>query len=323
MLNTFFFIYKQTVNQTARLTQERAQLLLKCFKTLSGRTAVPLKLFQRLMGHMAAAVATVPLGLLHMRLLQHWLHGRIPRWAWKCCTHWIQITRACRKTFSPWSDPSFLRAGVPLEQLSRHAVVFTDASATGWGATYNGHAVSGVWMGPQLHWHINCFELLAVRLALSCLIGRLQRKDVLVNTTWRPLRISTRQGGLCSCRMSQPARHLLLWNQKHLRSLHAIHIPGVLNWTADKLSRAALPGKWRLHPQVVQLIWGRFGAAQVDLFASPETTHCQEFYSLTKATLCTDALAHSWPGACTNMGSPSEPSARQCARSGRTRSRSC
>ncbi len=41
--------------------------------------------------------------------------------------------------------------------------------------------------------------------------------------------------------------------------------------------------------------WGRFGAAQVDLFASPETTHCQEFYSLTEATLGTDALAHSWP----------------------------
>ncbi len=71
--------------------------------------------------------------------------------------------------------------------------------------------------------------------------------------------------------------------------------PGVFNRAADELSRAALPGEWRLHPQAVQLIWGRFGAAQVDLFASPETTHCQEFYSLTEATLSTDALAHSWP----------------------------
>ncbi len=64
---------------------------------------------------------------------------------------------------------------------------------------------------------------------------------------------------------------------------------------ADELSRAALPGEWRLHPQAVQLIWSRFGVAQVDLFASPETTHCQWFYSLTEATLGTDALAHSWP----------------------------
>ncbi len=191
-----------SVNQTARLTQERAQSVLNCFKTLSGRTAVPLKLFQRLLGHMAAAAVTVPLGLLHMRPLQHWLYGRIPRWAWKRGTYRVQITPACRKTFRPWSDPSFLRAGVPLEQVSRHAVVFTDASSTGWGATYNGHAVSGVWTGPQLHWHINCLELLAVRLALSRLRGRLQRKDVLVRTdNTATVAYINRQGGLRSRRM--------------------------------------------------------------------------------------------------------------------------
>ncbi len=197
-----------SVNQTARLTQERAQSVLNCFKTLSGRTAVPLKLFQRLLGHMAAAAVTVPLGLLHMRPLQHWVYGRIPRWAWKRGTYRVQITPACRKTFRPWSDPSFLRAGVPLEQVSRHTVVFTDASSTGWGATYNGHAVSGVWTGPQLHWHINCLELLAVRLALSRLRGRLQRKDVLVRTdNTATVAYINRQGGLRSRRMSQLARH--------------------------------------------------------------------------------------------------------------------
>ncbi len=125
---SFLGMELDSVNQTARLTQERAQSVLNCLKTLSGRTAVPLKLFQRLLGHMAAAAAIVPLGLLHMRPLQHWLHGRIPRWAWKRGTHRVQITLACCKTFSPWSDPSFLWAGVPLEQVSRHAVVFTDAS---------------------------------------------------------------------------------------------------------------------------------------------------------------------------------------------------
>ncbi len=39
----------------------------------------------------------------------------------------------------------------------------------------------------------------------------------------------------------------------------------------------------------------RFGLAQVDLFASLEMSHCQLFYSLTEGTLGTDALAHSWP----------------------------
>ncbi len=99
----------------------------------------------------------------------------------------------------------------------------------------------------------------------------------------------------CDRRMSQLARHLLLWSRKHLRSLRAIHIPGVFNRTADELSRAALPGEWRLHPQTVQLIWRHFRLAQVDLFMSLKMSHCQLFYSLTEGTLGTDALAHSWP----------------------------
>ncbi len=293
---SFLGMELDSVSQTARLTQERAQSVLNCLNTFKNRTAAPLKQFQRLLGHMAAAAAVTPLGLLHMRPLQHWLHGRVPRWAWQSGTLRVQVTPACRQTFTPWSDLSFLRAGVPLEQVSRHAVVYTDASAKGWGATFNGHAVSGVWTGPQLHWHINCLELLAVHLALNRLKRRLRGEHVLVRTdNTATVAYINRQGGLRSRRMSQLARHLLLWSRKHLRSLRAIHIPGLLNRTADELSRAALPGEWRLHPQTVQLIWRRFGLAQVGLFASLETSHCQLFYSLTDGTLGTDALAHSWP----------------------------
>ncbi|KAL0149087.1 hypothetical protein M9458_055608, partial [Cirrhinus mrigala] len=62
------------VNMTARLTNERAQSVLNCLNSFRHKTAVPLKTFQRLLGHMAAAAAVTPLGLLHMRPLQRWLH---------------------------------------------------------------------------------------------------------------------------------------------------------------------------------------------------------------------------------------------------------
>ena len=104
------------------------------------------------------------------------------------------------------------------------------------------------------------------------------------------------QGGLRSRRMSQLARHLLLWSQKHLRSLRAVFIPGDRNQAADELSRVRpISGEWRLHPQTVQLIWDQFGEAQIDLFASRDSSHCAQFYSLSGGTLGTDALAHSWP----------------------------
>ncbi|KAI2661177.1 Tyrosine recombinase slr0733 [Labeo rohita] len=125
----------------------------------------------------------------------------------------------------------------------------------------------------------------------------LRRKHVLVRTdSTATVAYINRQGGLRSRRMSQLARHLLLWSQTWLKSLRAVHIPGELNRAADQLSRQSThPGEWRLHPETVQLIWSHFGEAQIDLFASPESSHCQLFYSLDEAPLGRDALAHSWP----------------------------
>ncbi|KAL0195088.1 hypothetical protein M9458_008660, partial [Cirrhinus mrigala] len=279
---SFLGMELDSVNMTARLTNERVQSMLNCLKLFRHKTAVPLKYFQRLLGHMAAAAAVTPLGLLHMRPFQRWLHDRIPR---------------CRLLFSPWSDPAFLRAGVPLGQVSRHIVLNTDASTTGWGVVCNGQAASGSWTGPRLRWHVNCLELLAVFLALRQFLPMLRHKHVLVRTdNTATVEYINHQGGLRSRHMLQLARHLLLWSQTQLKLLRAVHIPGELNRAADALSRQLThPGEWRLHPQVVQQIWSRFSRAQVDLFASPKSSHCQLFYSLTEAPLGRDALAHSWP----------------------------
>ncbi len=288
-----------SVSMTARLTEERAQAVLNCLSSFRGRNVVPLKQFQRLLGHMASAAAVTLLGLLHMRPLQHWLHSRVPRWAWRRGTLRVGISQHCRRSLSPWTDLAFLRAGVPLEQVSRHTVVTTDASSTGWGATCNGQAASALWTGPRLLWHINCLELWAVHLALRQFRPLLLGKHVLVRTdNTAAVSYINRLGGIRSHRMSQLARHLLLWSHTQFKSLRAVHIPGQLNRAANALSRQlTFPGEWRLHPETIQLIWSRFGEAQVDLFASPESSHCQLYFSLTEGPLGTDALAHSWPRA--------------------------
>ncbi len=217
---------------------------------------VPLKQFQRLLGHMASAAAVTLLGLLHMRPLQHWLHFRVPRWAWRRGTLRVGISQQCRRSLSPWTDLAFLWAGVPLEQVSQHTFVTTDASSTGWGATCNGQATSGLWTGPRLLWHINCLELWAVHLALRQFRPLLLGKHVLVcmdNTA--AVSYINRLGGIRSHRMSQLARHLLLWSHTQFKTLRAVHIPGELNRAADTLSRQlTFPGEWRLHPETIRLI---------------------------------------------------------------------
>ncbi len=93
------------------------------------------------------------------------------------------------------------------------------------------------------------------------------------------------------------ACQILLWSQGMLLSLRAAYIPGVHNIGADILSRQGLrPGELRFHPEVVELIWREFGQAQVDLFASWETSHCPLWFSLTHpAPLGLDAMVQMWP----------------------------
>ncbi|CAM4661540.1 unnamed protein product [Leuciscus chuanchicus] len=106
---SFLGMELDSINMTARFTEARVQSVLNCVSTLRCRTAAPLKLFQRLLGHMASSAAVTPLGLLHMRPLQHWLHDRVLRWAWQSVSCRFQVTPHCRQTLSLWLDPSFLR----------------------------------------------------------------------------------------------------------------------------------------------------------------------------------------------------------------------
>ncbi len=68
---SFLGVELDSVSMTARLTEERAQAVLNCLSSFRGRNVVPLNQFKRLLGHMASAAAVMPLGLLHMRPLQH------------------------------------------------------------------------------------------------------------------------------------------------------------------------------------------------------------------------------------------------------------
>ncbi len=96
---SFLGMELDSVNLTARLSVERAQSMLNCLESFQCKRAVPLKHFQRLLGHMASAAAVTQLGLLHMRPLQHWLHDRVPRWAWRRGTYRVSVTPSCRQTF--------------------------------------------------------------------------------------------------------------------------------------------------------------------------------------------------------------------------------
>ncbi len=109
-----------------------------------------------------------------------------------------------------------------------------------------------------------------------------------------------RQGVSRSRTQDSLAPRLLLWSQGKFLSLRAVHVPGILNLAADFLSRQKLrPGEWMLNRQTVSQIWNLFGEAEVDLFASQESSQCPLWFSLSfPMTLGIDAFAHPWPNVC-------------------------
>ncbi len=160
--------------------------------------------------------------------------------------------------------------------------------------------------GPRLLWHINCLELLAVHLALRQFRPLLLGKHVLVRTdNTAAVSYINRMGGYTitphvTARLPSPPL------ESHAAQIAARcpHSGGAQSCGRRALTTAHFPGEWRLHPETIRLIWSRFGEAQVDLFASRESSHCQLYFSLTEGTLGTDAPAHSWPRVCIKYAFP-------------------
>ncbi len=147
---SFLGVELDSVSMTARLTEERAQAVLNCLSSFRGRNVVPLKQFQRLLGHMASAAAVTPLGLLHMRPLQHWLHfpgpevGMAPRYTASryppavsvlpqpldrpCLSKGRGAPRTSVPAYCCHSSPAISSSGVT--RSSSHCVLFTSRGSS-------------------------------------------------------------------------------------------------------------------------------------------------------------------------------------------------
>ncbi len=283
---TYLGVVWDSTTMQARLSPARIESILSTVRRVSEGLSLTVKQFQRLLGLMAAASNVIPFGLLYMRPLQWWLKSK------------GFSPRRCLRALDMWRKPWFLSQGPVLGAPCRRVMLAADASLTGWGAVMSGHPARGLWSGHHLTWHINCLEMLPVFRALKHFLPDLRNHNVLVRTdNTAVVSYINHQGGLHSRPLYKLAHQILVWYQDKFLSLRAVYISGHLNVGADILSRQGpRPGEWRLHPEVVKQIWRVFGQAQVDLFATCQTSHCPLWYSLTHpAPLGLDAMVQTWP----------------------------
>ncbi|CAG2228069.1 unnamed protein product [Mytilus edulis] len=128
--------------------------------------------FSQLLGLLNSLADVVPLGRLHIRPLQFYLHQ-----------HWLPATQdwefpvpIIHQELFPhlvwWTSQANVLRGQLLSSPVPNQTLFTDASNLGWGAYLEGLSVSGVWTP----------EMKAVLLALSHFQSLLQNKSLVLAT---------------------------------------------------------------------------------------------------------------------------------------------
>ncbi|XP_056403647.1 LOW QUALITY PROTEIN: cyclin-dependent kinase 12 [Hyla sarda] len=123
----------------------------------------------------------------------------------------------------------------------------------------------------------------------------------------RPVRIQTdnstavayviRQGGTRSRSAMAEVSKILIWAERLVPSISAIHIPGVEKWETDFLSLSSPdPGEWSLHPEVLKSICHHLGIPDVYLFASRLNQKVPAFVAKSRdpLALVADALVIPW-----------------------------
>ncbi len=283
-----------SVNQTARLTQERAQSVLNCLNTFKNRTTAPLKQVSEAPGAYGGCSSGHTAGVAPYETAS---------------------------TLAPWPSPE---VGVAERHAAgpSHSSLPPNLHPVVRPFIPSGRSAPGTCLQARCGLHGCLRQGLGGHVQRACSVGGLDRSPTALahqlprvagstpglepsqETLTRRARTGP-YGQHCDRCVHQPtrwstlpsqlARHLLLWSRKHLRSLRAIHIPGLAQPDSRRAVMSCAPRRMETTSPDGPADLRRFGLAQVDLFASLETSHCQLFYSLTEGTLGTDALAHSWP----------------------------
>ncbi len=154
---------------------------------------------------MASAATVMPFGLLHMRLLQRWLHDRVPRWTWR---HGTGLSHLVLPPHLGARGRILLSSakGVPLAQVSRDVVQHIPLPRAGVPCA-TGMQLRGSGQGPScsgISIASSCWQYdLLCAASKHCYTRGIYWS---VRTTLRPLRTSTTKVVYAPCPRGPSAR---------------------------------------------------------------------------------------------------------------------
>eukprot|EP00170_Pyropia_yezoensis_P006587 contig_26870_g6608 len=161
-------------------------------------------------------------------------------------------------------------------------VMTTDASGSGWGATWDGLVPArGYHAAPRKGLHINLLELGAVRLGLLSFVHFLREPGTIIRlrTDSRVAMEVANSGTSRSPELMRELRKLHMVCQALGVTLRAEYLQSALNLWADRLSRTRDSTDWTLPRDVFLAFNELYRAHTVDLFTTTQNAQCGRFFS--------------------------------------------
>ena len=269
-----------TVSLRAFPAQARVDNFLQVLRNFLASSRPTAKLWLSLLGHMSSLIHLVPGSRMRMRALQ--LHLR-RQWD-RSIDDSTPVLRpaALRPDLLWWQNEKHLLRGRSLRATFSDFLLFTDASAHGWGCSLLHFSTGGGWSQEEAALHINVLELRAVGNALRFFLPLLRGHTVGIyadNTT--ALAYLAHQGGTRSATLNEEAQRILRWAEAHQVTIQTQFLSGLQNVVADAMSRPGqvLPTEWTLHQEICGRLWRLWGQPSVDLFATGLNFRLQAFVS--------------------------------------------
>ena len=238
---TFLGFIFNTVNMTLTLTAEKKQKIVDLsYKLLNGVHTI--RTVASFIGNLTASFDAVPGGRLHYRHIE------------LCKIAALKVAKGdfesqCKLSEKASQEIQWWAANIPgafahIKNVAKvDYIVFTDASNLGWGASDTTNTINGRWSLEEQPMHINCLEILAVKLALFSLLPL--RKDTqhvrIMSDNSTAISYINRQGGTHSLICNDIA--VEIWGFCRELGVHisAAHIPGIHNVLADTASSGCFP----------------------------------------------------------------------------------
>ena len=245
-----------------KVSKERIIRLKKQIRTVLKKGTVPVRVLAKTAGLCISTAFAVTPGKLFLRHTYRLISSR------KSWDDYVTISENCVQELEWWisSVDSFNYREVRPELIDLQLEV--DASSSCWGAVLNGLEAKGDWNSRLSSQSSNHRELLAILMALETF------KDFLTGLTVEVLSDNTTAGAYVRNKggpvpeLSEIATAIWALAETCQFKIVCTHIPGVLNSSADRLSRSPDTHNWMLHPALFRWLDRRFGPFTVDRFAT-------------------------------------------------------